>query len=171
MQTDWDKLEKWAHGNLKRFNRVNCKVRAIRDVSTDCEKNSLKSALRNTWGVLIDKKLNIRQQCVLEKIYCNLGCVKRGVVSRKREVTVLHYFALIRPHLEYCIQVWGPQHKNEYRGCHKGIIGLENLSNEDRMRKLVLFTLEKSRLCENCLVALQYLNGHLKKMEYNYLHW
>ena len=42
-----------------------------------------------------------------------LGCIKRGVGGREREVAVPLCYALLSPHLEYCIQVWGPLHKND----------------------------------------------------------
>ena len=83
-----------------------------------------------------DAKLNMSQQCTLAawKASGILGSIRRGVASRDREVIVPLYSALVRPHLEYCIEVWGPQYRKNVelleraqRRAMKMIIGLKHL--------------------------------------------
>ena len=66
-------------------------------------------------GFLVDEKLDMSLQCALAAQKANyiLGCIKKGVASREREVIAPVYPAIVRPHLEYCVQASGRQHKKD----------------------------------------------------------
>jgi len=105
--------------------------------------------------VLADEKLDVTRQCVMAvwKVNCFLGCIKRRMASRSREVILPLSSAFVRSHLESCVQLWSPQHRTDMdlldwvqRTAAKMIRGMQHLSCEERLRELGLFSLEKRRL-------------------------
>ena len=99
---------------------------------------------------LLPLKLDMSQQCALAP-----GRPAISWVALKEERpagrALLLYSALVKPHLEYCVQAWGPQQRKDVellewvqRRATKMMIGLKHLSYEERLRELGLFSLEKA---------------------------
>ena len=117
-----ERLERWARANLMNLNKAKCRVL---HPSQGNPKHRYK--LGREWlesspeekdlGESVDDRFNMNLQCVLADHRANhiLGYIKRSMTSRSREVILPLYSALVRPHLEYCVQFWSPQCKKNMK--------------------------------------------------------
>ncbi|RMC11743.1 hypothetical protein DUI87_11867 [Hirundo rustica rustica] len=70
-----------------------------------CTESADKHALKREWNT---RHSNVHSQP--REANCILGCIRRGA-SRLREGILPLNFALVRPHLEHCTQLWDPQNR------------------------------------------------------------
>ena len=106
---DVDRLEQLNQVNLMRI--IKCKILHVGHGNPHCLYKLIYvraecSTSKKDLGVLMYGNLNGSKQCALaaQKAYRILGCIKRIVASL--EVILPLCSALMRPHLEYHIQMW-----------------------------------------------------------------
>src|SRR6218665_4018006 len=176
LQQDLDRLENWSETWLLKFNASKCKVMQIgrkRNVNYHLRSgmdivNLTETEMEKDLGVWIDKDLKWSHPCrkAASKAMSVLGMIKRSFKHIDVESFKILYNTYIRPHLEYCVQVWNPYHKNDIeclekvqRRPTKLIRVLAKVSYEERLQKLGLFTLERRRMRGDLIETYKILYG------------
>ena len=106
-------------------------------------------------GVSMNPNMKVSEQCRIAASKGNqiLGMIRRNITYKEKSLIVPLYKAIVRPHLEYCIQAWSPYLRKYIdmlekiqRRATKLIPGLRDLTYEERLKECGLTTLETRRL-------------------------
>jgi len=147
IQMDVNRLEKWAVRNLMKINNKKCTVLHLGHKSPRHQYMLGATQMENSLtekdlGVLVDTNLTMHQQraFVVNKTNGILGCIKKRIASRWKEVILPLYLAMVKPHVESCVQFWALQFKRDMnvwkrnqRRATKMMRGLEHLPYEERL--------------------------------------
>ena len=119
-------------------------------------------------GVWITNDLKHEKQVIAasQRAMAVLRSVRRAFVRFDIETFSIIYTSYIRPHLEYCIQAWSPYYakyilllEKVQRRATKLVWGLKELSYEERLERLKLFSLEERRLRGDLIQTFKLLTG------------
>lgn len=179
MRSDLQKLEEWSGVWQLKFNAKKCKIMHMghknpgtiyqlggEDIACTKQERDL--------GVIISDDLKVGKQCdkAAGKANRMLGCIGRGITSRKREVIIPLYKTLVRPHLEYSVQFWRPYLRKDIdrvekvqRRATKMVHGLHHKSYEDRLKELNMYSLEERRERGDMIETYKYLTGRNRVQE------
>ncbi|CAM5107889.1 unnamed protein product [Eretmochelys imbricata] len=120
IQKDLDDLVNWSNSNWMKFNSEKCKVMHLginnKTFSYKLGTHQLEvTEEEKDLGVLVNHRMTMSRQCdmAVKKDNEVLGCIRRGISSRDKEVLVPLHKALVRPHLEYCVQFWSTMFKKD----------------------------------------------------------
>ena len=154
-----DRLVKWSEKWQMLFNFGKCKCLHTGHGNLDVNYKMGDTVLGTTvkekdLGVTISTDMKVSEQCGIAASKGNqiLGFIRRNITYKGKKLIIPLYKAIVRPHLEYCIQAWRPYRKKDIdtleriqRRATKMIPELRDLSYEERLKECGLTTLETRR--------------------------
>ena len=159
LQDDIDKLVTWSEQWQMLLNFGECKCIHIGYGNMDEEYKMGDDVLGRTTqekdlGITFNADLKVSEQCgIASKGNQILALIRRTITYKDKQLIVPLYKAIVRQHLEYCIQSWRPYRKKDIdkleriqRRATKIIPELRDLSYESRLLQCGLTTLETRRL-------------------------
>ena len=137
LQDDIDKLVKWSQKWQMLFNFGKCKCLHAGPGNTgvNCEMGRTilsKTVKEKDLGVTMNANMKVSEQCRIAASKGNqvLGMIRRNIAYKEKVVPL--YKAIVRPHLEYCIQAWNPHLRKDISICLKKYRGEQINSFQDR---------------------------------------
>ena len=116
VENDLKYLEFWENTWLLKFNTAKCKVLHFDMNNNPCNEYILDGSIlevvesERDLGLVISKDLKWDEHVKSSLCKANqmIAWISRNVICKNLEVMKKIYTCLIRPHLEYCVQLWSP---------------------------------------------------------------
>ena len=174
LQNDLDRLVKWSEKWQMLFNFGKCKCLHTGHGNLNVNYKMGDTVLGTTvkekdLGVTISADMKVSEQCGIAASKGNqiLGLIRRNITYKGKKLIIPLYKAIVRPHLEYCIQAWRPYRKKDIdtleriqRRATKMIPELRDLNYEERLKECGLTTLETRRLRGDHIEVFKILNWY-----------
>ena len=119
MLTILNKLVKWSEKWHMLFNFGKCKCLHTGHGNLDINYNMgytvLGTIVKKDLGITIRADMKASEQCGIaaSKGSKIVRLIRRNITYKKKKLIIPLYEAIIRPHLEYCIQGWRPYRKKD----------------------------------------------------------
>jgi len=167
-------LVKWSEKWQMLFNQDKCKCLHIGQANSK-QDYKIHSVVLNTTtnekdiGVVMQADMKVSEQCGIAARKGNqlLGMIRRNITYRDKQLMIPLYKAIVRPHLEYCIQAWRPYLRKDIdklervqRRATRMIPELQKLCYEDRLQRCKLTTLETRRARGDQIEVFKILHGY-----------
>ena len=155
---------------LFNFGKYKCLHTGPGKTGMNCEREGTipsKTVKGKDLGVTMNADMKVSEQCRIAASKGNqvLGMIRINVAYKENSLIVPLYNAIVRPHLEYCIQAWSPYLRKDIdmlekiqRRATKLIPGLRDLRYEEILKECVLTTLETGRLRGDQIEVFMILN-------------
>ena len=173
-------LEEWTIQNDMKFNVEKCSVMHCGSKNEKHDYRIYGQLIRKTvsekdLGVVINPDMKFKDQisAAIKKANRTLGLIKRNFECINREAFEVLYGVLVRPQLEYAIQLWSPYQtelKNNIektqRRATKLVKKIKNRTYEDRLRYLNLMTTQERRDRGDIIMTYNILNKNIDTGNY-----
>ena len=173
LQDDLDRVVEWAKKWKMEFNVDKCKVMHLGLNNPRRSYNMGDTSLQTSeeerdLGVLIDHQLDFGKhiRTIVGRANRVLGMIRVSFACMNKTMFLSLYTALVRPLLEYCVQVWSP-YKKKYikllegvqRRATKLVPQLRDLEYDERLERLGLTRLVERRIRGDMIETYKIISG------------
>ena len=173
LQKDLHTMHKWSEDWQMLFNIDKCKCLHIgygnnhttyqlggTEVPTATQEKDL--------GIIVTENLKVSEQCAKVTKTANkvLGIIKRSYDDKSIANLLPLYKALVRPHIEYCVQAWRPYYQKDVdnlekiqRRATRMMEEVRGMDYEERLRQTSLVTLEARRTRADIIEVFKIMKG------------